>query len=360
MSRDTTSTSGRYWGVRNDGEVLEAPQHLPSLKGPRRAGGARRLPRRVTTEFRHDPVLLEETAAQLDLQPGAVVIDGTLGGGGHAARILERIGPRGILIGLDLDPDALAAARTRLSRFENQLLLFQSSFRKLDQVASECGQGAVDAVVLDLGVSSYQLDTPERGFRFSDDAPLDMRMDPTSPESASDLLARATVSELEGWFREYGEVRGAGRLARAIDRARRETRILRTGDLVQLVRDTGVGGGRKHHPATRIFQALRIAVNDELGALREGLEAAVRCLRPGGRMAVIAYHSLEDRIVKNHFREGARGCNCPPRIPVCICGGQVTLKLVTRKALKPDSSEIETNPRARSARLRVAERQEAA
>ena len=360
MSRDTTSTSGRYWGVRYDGEVLEAPQHLPSPKSPRRAGGVRRLPGRVPIEFRHDPVLLEETAAQLDLQPGAVVVDGTLGGGGHAAQILERIGPRGILIGLDLDPDALAAARARLSHFEDRLQLFQRSFRNLDRVAAECGHSEIDAVVLDLGVSSHQLDTPERGFRFSDDAPLDMRMDPGTPEGAGDLLARASVSELEGWFREYGELRGAGRLARAIDRARRETKILRTGDLVQLVRNTGVGGGRKHHPATRVFQALRIAVNDELGALREGLQAAVRCLRPGGRMAVIAYHSLEDRIVKNHFRDGARGCTCPPRIPVCICGGQVTLRLVTRKVLKPSPAEIETNPRARSARLRVAERREAA
>jgi 16S rRNA (cytosine1402-N4)-methyltransferase len=315
----------------------------------------------VTIRFQHDPVLLEETASRLELQPGAVVVDGTVGGGGHAAMILEQTGPDGVLIGLDLDPAALEAAEQRLEPFRGRFELEHASFRILDRIALASGHPQVDAVLLDLGVSSFQLDEPERGFRFSDEGTgaLDMRMNPQQQASARDLLAQAPVAQLETWFREYGELRGARRLARAIATERERTQALDCADLVRLVRETGVGRGRRHHPATRVFQAIRIAVNDELGALREGLAAAERALRPGGRLVVIAYHSLEDRIVKHHFREAARACSCAPEVPICICDGVVTLRVITRKPVTPDFSEIEANPRARSARLRVALRTEA-
>jgi 16S rRNA (cytosine1402-N4)-methyltransferase len=295
------------------------------------------------------------------LHPGAVVVDGTVGGGGHAAAILERTAPDGRLIGLDMDDLALEAARARLLPFGDRVCLVRASFRELGAVLASQGIARLDAVLLDLGVSSPQLDTPERGFRFAEttaaETPLDMRMDRRAGPTAAELLRTRSVAELEAIFRAGAELPGAGRLARRLVAARERGAPLATArDLLREVEAAHVGGGRRHHPATLVFQALRIAVNDELGALREGLGAAILALRPGGRVVVIAYHSLEDRIVKQRFRAEERGCSCPPRTPVCICGGVKRLRVLTRRPLQPGADEIRGNPRARSARLRAAER----
>ncbi|MGH0038125.1 MAG: 16S rRNA (cytosine(1402)-N(4))-methyltransferase RsmH [Myxococcota bacterium] len=321
----------------------------------------------MASDFHHRPVLLEESVEQLHLAPGARIVDGTIGGGGHAAAILDRLGPEGMLIGLDRDATALAATTrklTDLGLLDGRVQLVQASFRDLESTLALLGVDSVDGVLLDLGVSSPQLDLPERGFRFGDaehaPVPLDMRMDPSGGDTAADLLNRAPVEELERWLRDYGELPGARRLARRIVDERAGAPFETSADLVRVIEASGVGRGRRHHPATLVFQALRIAVNDELEALRLGLEAAIHVLCPGGRLVVIAYHSLEDRLVKQTLRSAARGCVCPPEIPVCVCGRRPTLRLVTRKAVRPESAEVRANPRARSARLRAAERIEEA
>jgi len=316
----------------------------------------------ATTEY-HEPVLLAETLGLLDLKPGSLVVDGTLGGGGHAEAILERTAPDGRLVGLDLDPEALREAGRRLAPFGERVKLVHASFRRLEDVAADLAPTPIDGIVLDLGVSSHQLDEPARGFRFGDgpESPLDMRMDGAgSRPTAAALLADLSAEDLERLFSEFGQLPGARRLARAIVARRTSEPLVTAGDLVSLVRETGIGRGRKHNPATLVFQALRIAVNDELGALEEGLQAAIRVLRPGGRLAVIAYHSLEDRLVKQTFRAAERGCTCPPEWPACRCGFEPSLQVLTRKPIVPGEDEIARNPRARSARLRGAIRLEAA
>ncbi len=318
----------------------------------------------ATAGYRHEPALLEEVVDLLAVRPGHTVVDGTLGGGGHAHAILERNGPAGTLVGLDVDDEALEAAGRRLEPYGNRVHIVRSSFRRLAAVLAEIGLAAVDAVLLDLGVSSRQLDAVDRGFRFggetADVTPLDMRMDRRQPEAAADLLARADVVELERIFREFGELPGARRLAHALVEARRERPLRTSGELLAAIERAGIGRGRRHHPATLVFQALRIAVNDELGALSEGLDAAIDALRPGGRLAVIAYHSLEDRLVKNRFRDLSRERTGPPGTPDALFGAAPRLRLVTRRPVRPSDEEIARNPRARSARLRVAERREAA
>jgi 16S rRNA (cytosine1402-N4)-methyltransferase len=295
----------------------------------------------VASRFAHRPVLLEESLSLLELRPDALVVDGTVGGGGHAAAILERTAPDGRLIALDMDESALEAAGRHLQPFGDRVRLVHASFRRLSQILADLGVARVDGVLLDLGVSSPQLDEPARGFRFSGEAaertPLDMRMDATSRTTAADLLAAASVDDLAHIFRVYGDLPGARRLARAIVAARSRAPLRTARDLLDVIASVRVGGGRRHHPATRVFQALRI-----LGA--------------GGRVVVLAYHSAEDRIVKNRFRDAARSCTCPPEIPVCVCGGVVRLRVVTRRPVRPTSAEVRANPRARSARLRAAER----
>jgi len=315
----------------------------------------------LTPEVLHQPVLLGECLELLALAPGYAVVDGTLGDGGHAEAILEAIAPDGRLLGIDQDTAALEVARQRLARFGSRASLVHASFRRLRDVLASHGFGGADAVLLDLGVSSRQLDLADRGFRFGDaasgaDVPLDMRMNRETGPTAADLLARTSAEELTGWFRDYGELPGSARLAATIVETRREQPLRTAADLLRVIDQARVGRGRKHHPATLVFQALRIAVNDELGALEEGLEAAIAGLRPGGRLCVIAYHSLEDRAVKRLFQREERGCVCPPRDPVCTCGRLPRLRRVTRRPQRPSEQEIATNPRARSARLRAAER----
>jgi 16S rRNA (cytosine1402-N4)-methyltransferase len=305
-------------------------------------------------------VLLEKSLTLLELRANANIVDGTLGAGGHAAAILARTTPNGVLVGLDRDPAAIAAATTALASFAGRTRLVRASFREIGRVLADEGLLAVDGVIFDLGVSSPQLDDPERGFRFgsdtADDTALDMRMDPESEWTAAALLRRTPTETLAAWFRDYADLPGAHRLARAIADARERAPLRTARDLRDVIASAGVGHGRRHDPATLVFQALRIAVNDEIGALSEGLEAAIDALRPGGRLVVIAYHSAEDRIVKNCFRDAQRGCSCPPRTPVCICGERPRLRIVTKRPLGPDASEVRENPRSRSARLRAAER----
>jgi 16S rRNA (cytosine1402-N4)-methyltransferase len=301
----------------------------------------------------HVPVLYSAVLANLALDPGDDVIDGTLGGAGHAAGLLEATAPDGRLLGLDRDPEAIARAQERLGRFGQRAILVQSSFRDLKAVAGKHHFFPADGVLLDLGVSSYQLASPERGFSFFKDGPLDMRFDPARGPTAAELVNDLPIEELAEILYRFGEEKQSRRIARAIAAARP---LSTTGELAEVIAQT-VGGRRgRIHPATKSFQALRIVVNDELGALEDVLPQAVELLRPGGRLAVISFHSLEDRLVKRYFRREAKDCVCPPEQPVCTCEHQATLRIVTRRPVGPDEIEIAQNPRSRSARLRVAEK----
>jgi 16S rRNA (cytosine1402-N4)-methyltransferase len=308
----------------------------------------------------HLPVLVEEIMSMLAPAPGSLQIDATVGGGGHTERILEATDPDGRLLGLDADGAAIARVDGRLRpRFGDRLVLRRANFRELRVVAPEAGFAAVDGLLFDLGLSSFQLADAERGFGFRTGGPLDMRFDTARGVPASELLATLDARELAALFKRYGEEPQAGRIARAIVASRSTAAIETAEELASLVQRVAPGDPRKRHrihPATRVFQALRIAVNEELEALEEGLAAAVDLLRPGGRLVVLSYHSLEDRIVKRFFAAERRGCVCPPELPVCVCGRNPRLRLVTRPSLTPTDAEIAANPRARSARLRAAER----
>jgi 16S rRNA (cytosine1402-N4)-methyltransferase len=308
----------------------------------------------------HLPVLVEEVITMLAPAPGSLQIDATVGGGGHTVRILEATDPDGRLLGLDADGAAIARVAGRLRpRFGDRLVLRQANFRELRTVAPEAGFGAVDGMLFDLGLSSFQLGDAERGFGFRTGGPLDMRFDPTRGVPAAELLATLDRMELSALFKRYGEEPQANRIANAIVAARATVAISTAEELAALVERVAPANPRvrrRIHPATRVFQALRIAVNAELDALQDALAASVDLLRPGGRLVVLSYHSLEDRIVKRFFASERRGCVCPPEIPVCVCGRNPRLRLVTRPSLTPTAEEIAANPRARSARLRAAER----
>jgi 16S rRNA (cytosine1402-N4)-methyltransferase len=301
-----------------------------------------------------------EVVAMLAARPGTLHIDATVGGGGHAERILAASDPDGRLLGLDADGAAIARVRERLAgRYGDRLQLRQANFRELGAVAPDAGFGAVDGCLFDLGLSSDQLADPERGFSFRTAGRLDMRFDTSRGVPAAELLASLDAGELTALFRRYGEEPFAGRIARAVVEARRTAPVETAADLASLVErvtPSRAPGRRRVHPATRVFQALRVAVNEELEALQEALAAALDLLRPGGRLVVLSYHSLEDRIVKRFFQAERRGCTCPPEAPVCVCGRQPRLRLVTPKGLVPEEAEVAANPRARSARLRAAER----
>jgi len=301
----------------------------------------------------HVPVLYAAVLTHLALGPGDQVIDGTVGGGGHSFGLLDATAPDGRLLGLDRDPEALARARERLAAYRHRITLVQSSFRELKAVARKYFRPPVDGVLLDLGVSTYQLASPERGFSFVKEGPLDMRFDPTQGPTAADLVNELPVQELANILYRFGEERKSRRIAQEIAAARPLQTTRQLADVIA----KAVGGRRERiHPATRSFQALRIAVNDEMGALEDALPQAIDLLASGGRLAVISFHSLEDRIVKQFFRRESQDCICSPKQPVCTCDHRAQVRIITRRPVRPDEAEIEQNPRSRSARLRVVEK----
>lgn len=306
-------------------------------------------------KFNHKPVLFREAIESLQIRPDGLYIDGTLGGGGHSEAILKRL-TVGKLISIDQDPDAIAAASERLRLYQNSVIV-QDNFCRMDEIARAQGVKAVDGVLLDIGVSSYQLDTPERGFSYHSDAPLDMRMSKQGV-TAGELVNTLPQQELAGIIFRYGEDKNANRIASGICRAREEAPIETTLQLAEIIKSAVPAAVRREqgHPARKTFQALRIAVNGELDRLQEGIEAGFSLLKPRGRLAVITFHSLEDRIVKQQMNDWCRGCICPSDFPVCVCGRKPRGKLVYKKGLSPAAEELEENPRARSARLRVIEK----
>jgi 16S rRNA (cytosine1402-N4)-methyltransferase len=305
----------------------------------------------------HIPVLLDEVLRGLNPHPGQRFIDATLGAGGHAEAILQAIAPDGQVLALDADPVALNSARQRLAPYNNRVHLVNANFAQLATIARSYDFVPVRGILLDLGLSSMQLSAAERGFSFQSEGPLDMRYDPSGPITAADLVNSLSQSELADLLYRFGEERRSRGIARAIVAARP---IYSTQELADVVaRAVGGRRGAKIHPATRTFQALRIAVNDELGALSSALSEATTILAPGGRLAIISFHSLEDRIVKNFFIQESKDCICPPEQPTCTCGHRATLRIITRKPIIASSDETRVNPRARSAKLRVAERMEA-
>lgn len=305
----------------------------------------------------HVPVLLSESVEFLNVKPDGLYADLTLGLGGHAAEILKKI-DSGRLIGVDKDIQAITRAEEALKGYGEKLEILKADFREAGELIRRQGHNLLDGFLMDLGVSTLQLKTPERGFGFGADAPLDMRMDESSGESAADLVNDLSADELTRIFWEFGEERWAKKIARTISERREEKKITTTRELARVVEDSipHRAWPPKTHPATRTFQALRIAVNDELGALKAALPEMISMLKPGGRAVVISYHSLEDRLVKDTFKAGAKPCTCPPDFPVCVCGKKPTIKVLTPRPVTPSDYEIKSNPSARSAKLRAAEK----
>ena len=309
------------------------------------------------TEFHHVSVLLEECLEGLNIKPDGTYVDGTLGGAGHSSQIAKRL-TTGHHIGIDRDPVALKAAGERLAPFGDKVTLVHSNFCEIKQVLEDLEIEGVDGILLDLGVSSPQLDDGSRGFSYMADAPLDMRMNSEDTMSAYDVVNTWSQDELKRILYDYGEERYAPRIAAAICSRRAEKPIETTLELVDVIRSAMPAQAlrEKQHPAKRSFQAIRIAVNDELGSVEKVMRDAIPCLNKGGRLAVITFHSLEDRIVKNAMADAAKGCTCPPNFPVCVCGKKPKVKLITRKPIVSGDEELERNPRARSAKLRICEK----
>lgn len=309
-------------------------------------------------EFKHISVLLQETVDGLAVKPNGIYVDGTTGGGGHSYEICRRLGPEGRLICIDQDTEALSAAKERLQPFAGQVTMIKSNYAQMKDVLKEQGIDKVDGIVLDLGVSSYQLDNAERGFSYMEDAPLDMRMDQEKTICARDIVNEYPESELYRIIKEYGEERYARNIARNICKRRQDKPIDTTFDLVDIIRGSMPAKARngKGHPAKRTFQAIRIECNQELDVLRQALDEMVDLLRDGGRISIITFHSLEDRMVKTSFRKYENPCTCPPDFPVCVCGKQPKGKVITRKPILPSEEECERNTRSKSAKLRVFER----
>ena len=309
------------------------------------------------SEFHHISVLLQECLDGLDIKPDGIYVDGTLGGAGHSSQIAKQL-TTGRLIGIDRDLVALAAAGERLKPYADRVTLVHSNFCQISQVLDSLGIDAVDGILLDLGVSSPQLDDSSRGFSYMADAPLDMRMNNEDPVTAADIVNTWSYEELRRILFDYGEERYAPQIAANICRRREQAPIQTTLELVDVIRSAMPPQAlrEKQHPAKRSFQAIRIAVNDELGAVRKVMDAAIPRLKVGGRLAIITFHSLEDRIVKNGMADAAKGCTCPPSFPVCVCGKKPAVKLVNRKPIVATEEELEINPRSRSAKLRVCEK----
>ncbi len=308
-------------------------------------------------EFEHVPVLFNEVMESLDIKPDGIYVDGTVGGGGHSSGICQRLTEGGVLIAVDRDREALAAAEKRLEEYSCEKRFVHANYSDVEAIAEAAGK-KVQGILLDLGVSSYQLDNPERGFSYMQDAPLDMRMDDSDRLTAYDIVNGYSRDELTRMIREYGEERWAARIAEFIVRERAEAPIDSTGRLTEIIKAAIPAKVRRTgpHPAKRTFQAIRIEVNDELGHLREAVEKLPDLLESGGRIAIITFHSLEDRIVKTEFERRLDPCTCPKDFPVCVCGKVADVKRVTRKPIAPSEEETESNPRARSAKLRVLEK----
>lgn len=308
--------------------------------------------------FNHRSVLLDECIEGLAIKPNGIYVDGTAGGGGHSFHIASTLGEGGRLIAIDQDENAIAAAGKRLATFGEKVTLVRSNFSRVSEVLDELGIEKIDGILMDLGVSSYQLDTPERGFSYNADAPLDMRMDNRNPLDASVVVNTYSEEKLREIIYGYGEEKFGGKIASEIVKARGIKPIESTGELVDIIKRAMPTAAKQggHHPAKRTFQAIRIEVNSELDVIKPAIDGAVKYLNEGGRIAIITFHSLEDRLVKQAYASLAEGCTCPRSFPVCVCGNKPKVKIVTKKPILPSEKELEENPRSRSAKLRVAEK----
>ena len=313
---------------------------------------------KVQMEFKHKSVLLNETIESLNIKPDGIYVDGTLGGGGHSYEICRKLGAKGRLIGIDQDTDAIEAASKRLEEFKSKISLVHSNYNNIKSVLNNLGINKVDGIVLDLGVSSYQLDNPQRGFTYREDVPLDMRMDRDSSMTARDIVNDYSEMELFRVIKDYGEEQFAKNIAKHIVRARNEKPIETTGELNEIIKAAIPAKMREHtgHPSKKTYQAIRIELNHELTVLENSLDTMIELLNPKGRLSIITFHSLEDRIVKNIFRKNMNPCTCPPDFPVCVCGKKPTGRIITRKPIVPSEEEIAENKRAKSSKLRVFER----